>query len=330
MTRDVRTVRTVRTVLGDLDPAELGVTDSHDHLFIRSPLLPGEELDDPAAAEGVLRAFAAVGGRSFVQWTPYGMGRGAGSLAKLSRATGVHVVAGTGLHQAAHYDPDTLPTLYDGLAERFISDLTTGLTTEPAAEPAAGAPTKAPTEPRGASEGVRAGLIKVACDAGTTTWHTRRVMTAAAEAHHATGAPIAVHLEPGAHPHFVMHWLHARHGVPPDRIILGHLTRLPDVRLHRELAAEGVHLALDSPSRAGHPADHQAFDVIADLVDAGHASQLLLGADTTTRTARRGDGPTRLLTDLAPRLARTFGPELPDLLLTANPAAAFAADWRTP
>ncbi|MGW4278117.1 phosphotriesterase, partial [Streptomyces seoulensis] len=36
----------VRTVLGDLPPAELGVTDSHDHLFFRSPRLPGQELDD--------------------------------------------------------------------------------------------------------------------------------------------------------------------------------------------------------------------------------------------------------------------------------------------
>ncbi|MFJ8621643.1 phosphotriesterase [Kitasatospora sp. NPDC093550] len=298
----------VRTVLGDLDPAELGVTDSHDHLFIRSPLLPGQELDDPAAAEEVLHAFAAAGGRSFVQWTPHGMGRGEESLAALSRATGVHVVAATGTHQEVHYAPDPVP--YADLAERFVADLTTGLP--------------------GAPEGVRAGLIKVADDAGRTTTHTRRTMAAAAEAHHATGAPIAVHLEPDGDPHEVLFRLAGRHGVRPDRIVLGHLTRFPDRAVYRSLAAEGVHLALDSPSRAGHPADLQAFDVIADLVEAGHAGRLLLGADTTTRTARQAGGPTRLLTDLAPRLARTFGPELPELLLTANPAAAFAADWRTP
>ncbi|MFD8080145.1 phosphotriesterase [Kitasatospora sp. NPDC059722] len=303
---------TVRTVLGDVDPAELGVTDSHDHLFIRSPLLPGEELDDPAAAEEVLRSFAAGGGRTFVQWTPHGMGRGADALARLSRTTGVHVVAATGMHQAVHYGEDAggLSARYDGLAERFVTELTTGLP--------------------GAPEGVRAGLIKVACDVGPSSTHTRLVMAAAAEAHHATGAPIAVHLEPGGDPYFVLLWLHDRHRVPVDRIVLGHLTRLPDVRLHRELADEGVYLALDSPSRAGHPEDHQAFDLIAGLVDAGHADRLLLGADTTTRTARRAGGPSRLLTDLAPRLGRTFGPELPELLLTANPAAAFATDWRTP
>ncbi|WP_316524917.1 phosphotriesterase [Kitasatospora brasiliensis] len=328
--------RTVRTVLGDRDPADLGVTDSHDHLFIRSPLLPGQELDDPAAADDVLRAYAAAGGRTLVQWTPFGLGRGADSLAALARTTGVHIVAATGAHQAAHYprgrfpepgadpaanpgtdpaanpgpygDPRTDP--YGDLAERFVTELTTGLP--------------------GAPEGVRAGLIKVAADAGPESRHTRRVLAAAAEAHHATGAPIAVHLEAAGDPHAVLRRLHGRHGVRPDRIILGHLTRLPDPAVHRSLAAEGVHLALDSPSRAGHPGDHQAFDAIADLVEAGHAAQLLLGADTTTRTAREAGGPVRLLTDLAPRLARSYGPELPELLLVANPAAAFAADWLAP
>lgn len=36
----------VRTVLGDIDPQELGSTDVHEHLLMRSPLLRGEELDD--------------------------------------------------------------------------------------------------------------------------------------------------------------------------------------------------------------------------------------------------------------------------------------------
>ncbi|MGH2822161.1 MAG: DUF933 domain-containing protein, partial [Thermoleophilaceae bacterium] len=43
-------VTAVRTVLGDLPPAELGVTDAHDHLFMRSAALPGQELDDAEAA----------------------------------------------------------------------------------------------------------------------------------------------------------------------------------------------------------------------------------------------------------------------------------------
>jgi 5-phospho-D-xylono-1,4-lactonase len=70
-----------RTVLGDVDPAQLGVTDAHDHLFFRSPLLPGQELDDADAAGAELGAFADLGGATVVQWTPAGMGRRADDLA---------------------------------------------------------------------------------------------------------------------------------------------------------------------------------------------------------------------------------------------------------
>ncbi|MEU6233641.1 phosphotriesterase [Kitasatospora sp. NPDC047058] len=294
---------------GDVDPAGLGVCDAHDHLFLRSPRLPGEELDDPAAAETVLRDFAAAGGQAFVQWTPHGMGRGAHVLADLSRATGVHVVAATGLHQAVHYEPTALAALYDGLAERLTAELTAGLP--------------------GAPAGVRAGLIKVAGDYHGLDGHTRRVMQAAAEAHHATGAPIAVHHELGTAAPDVLDLLCGRYGVPPQRVILGHLNRLPDLRLHRDVAASGAYVALDGPSRAHHATDHHLFDTVAALVEAGHAPQLLLGADTTTRSARHTPGPVHLLTALAPRLARAFGPELPARLLKANPARAFGVEWRS-
>jgi predicted metal-dependent phosphotriesterase family hydrolase len=56
----------VRTVLGDVEPAHLGVTDSHDHLFFRSPLLPGAELDNPDAATAEAHAFAEAGGHTIV------------------------------------------------------------------------------------------------------------------------------------------------------------------------------------------------------------------------------------------------------------------------
>ncbi|MYX99604.1 phosphotriesterase, partial [Streptomyces sp. SID486] len=49
----------VRTVLGDVRPQDLGVCDAHDHLFLRSPQLPGQELDDARAARAELAAFRA-------------------------------------------------------------------------------------------------------------------------------------------------------------------------------------------------------------------------------------------------------------------------------
>jgi 5-phospho-D-xylono-1,4-lactonase len=300
----------VRSVLGDLAPDDLGVTDSHDHLFFRSPLLPGQEVDDPEAAGAELRAFADLGGRTVVQWTPFGMGRRPQALVDLARETGVSVVAATGLHQAAHYDPSELESVYPRLTEIFVDELTRGIRDSDA----------------------RAGLIKVAGEYHHLDQHARRAMTAAAEAHHATGAPIAVHLELGTAALDVLGLLCGELGVPAASVILGHLNRSPDQRMHRDVASAGAFIAFDGPSRANHATDWRLLDSIIALADAGHADQLLLGADTTTARARAatGEGPGMpfLLAGLRPRIEREHSEALATKMLVENPARAFAADWR--
>ncbi|MCZ4611858.1 phosphotriesterase, partial [Streptomyces sp. Lzd4kr] len=221
-------VSAVRTVLGDVRPEELGVCDAHDHLFLSSPQLPGQELNDASAARAELDAFRAAGGSAVVQWTPYGMGRRAADLPPLSRAAGVQLVCATGLHQAAHYAPELLDEVRGKLADVFVSELTVGIGTS----------------------GVRAGIVKVAGGFHALDAHARWTMTAAAEAHHATDAPIAVHLEAGTGALDVLDLLCGELGVPPHRVILGHLNRSPDLVVHREAAASGCWLAFDGPSRA--------------------------------------------------------------------------------
>ncbi|MBB5121012.1 phosphotriesterase [Streptomyces eurocidicus] len=296
----------VRTVLGDLPPGELGVCDAHDHLFLRTPLLPGQELADPVAAASELRAFREAGGRAVAQWTPRGMGRRRAELAALARATGIHLVAATGLHQAAHYTPESLGRVRGRLAELFVGDLTT-----------------AP---------VRAGLIKVAGGFHGLDAHARWVMAAAAEAHHATGAPVAVHLELGTGAAAVLDVLCGAGEVPPDRVILGHLGRSADVRAQLAAARSGAYLAFDGPSRAHHPTDWRLFDSLAALAEAGHGDRILLGGDTTTAAARAvgggGPGMPYLLTGLRPALEAGLGGEFTEQVFVANPARAFAARWR--
>ena len=299
----------VRTVLGDVRPEDLGVCDAHDHLFIRSPQLPGRELNDATAARAELEAFRAAGGASVVQWTPYGMGRRAADLPLLSRAAGVHVVCATGLHQAAHYAPELLEELRGKLAEVFVGELTEGIGTS----------------------GVRAGLIKVAGGFHALDAHARWTMTAAAEAHHATGAPIAVHLELGTGALDVLDVLCGELGVPPHRVILGHLNRSPDFVVQRQAAESGCWLAFDGPSRAHHATDWRMPDAVRALAEAGFGHRLLLGGDTVlagTRSVDGGPGMPYLLRRVRPRLARELGDELTDRVLTANPGRAFAVEWR--
>ncbi|MGW3414208.1 phosphotriesterase family protein [Streptomyces sp. NPDC000888] len=299
----------VRTVLGDTLPEDLGVCDAHDHLFLSSPLLAGQELDDTSAARAELTAFREAGGGSVVQWTPYGMGRRAADLPLLSRDTGVHVIAATGLHQAAHYAPELLAELRGRLAEVFVSELTTGIGTS----------------------GVRAGLIKVAGGFHALDAHARWTMAAAAEAHHATGAPIGVHLELGTGALDVLDLLCGELGVPPRRVILGHLNRSPDFVTQRQAAESGAYLAFDGPSRANHATDWRMPDAVHALADTGHRDRLLLGGDTTTAAARSvngGPGMPYLLRRLRPRLELALGEGLVEQMLTVNPGRAFAVDWR--
>ncbi|MBJ3810669.1 phosphotriesterase family protein [Streptomyces flavofungini] len=303
---------TVRTVLGDVDPGDLGVCDAHDHLFLRSPRLPGQELDSVDAAAAELAAFRAEGGRSIVQWTPHGMGRRAADLPGLARTAGVRIVAATGLHQAVHYTPELLAELGggdpDALAALFVRELTQGI----------------------GDSGVRAGLIKVAGGFHGLDAHTHWTMTAAAAAHRATGAPVAVHLELGTGVFDVLDLLCGELEVPPDRVILGHLNRAPDLEVHRDAAAAGAWLAFDGPSRAHHATDWRMPDAVRALADAGHGDQLLLGGDTTTAGARSvngGPGMPHLLRRVRPRLERAVGKELTDRIVTVNAGRAFGVVW---
>ncbi|MGK5683520.1 hypothetical protein [Actinoplanes sp. URMC 104] len=288
-----------RTVLGDVDPADLGVCDAHDHLFLRTPRLPGAELDDPAAAASTLGAFAAAGGGSLIQWTPYGLGRHAAGLAGLSRATGVHVVAATGLHQAVHYAPEVLAAVLPRLEDLFVAEVTDSIV----------------------GTGVRAGLIKVAASPAGLDAHSRRVFAAAATAHHATGAPIGVHLEPGTPVTDVLAALCGRGRVDPRHVVLGHLERYADPAAVRAALDAGTFLALDGPS-ARHPeASARLPRVLAAVIDGDGGDRLLLGADTTATGT--GPGAAHLLTTLRPMLHARFGAECADAVFVTNPRRAY-------
>jgi phosphotriesterase-related protein len=298
---------TVRTILGELPPEQLGVTDSHDHLFLAMPRLAGQELDDPEAAEAELRAFTAAGGTSVIHWTPYGLGRRGADLVTLSKRTGVHIVAATGLHQSAHYPEELLARIMPRLDELFVRELTEGLEEAPEA---------------------KAGMIKVAGGFHGLDAHARATLTAAASAHHATGAPIGVHHELGTAAPQVLDLLCCQLGVRPERVILGHLNRNPDLREQAALARSGAFLAFDGPSRANHATDSRLLDELATLADAGYAGQLLLGGDTVSASMRsvggKGPGMPFLLRTLRPRVATVLGDDAAACIFRTNPARAFA------
>jgi 5-phospho-D-xylono-1,4-lactonase len=293
----------VRTVAGDIDPARLGPTDAHEHLFLTTPLQPGEEYSDVALAIEEARTLAAAGATALADWTPLGLGRDPRGLLRVSQATGLHIIAATGLHHDGHYPPGhPLRRQTAGqLARRFTDDI------------------------RGT--GVRSGLIKIGASYHRLLPLELTALTAAGEAHERTGAPVCVHTERGTMGLAIVERLAAL-GVPPASVVLAHLDRNPDAGEHAETAAAGAWLQFDGPGRAKYWPDSVILALIADLAARGLAGQVLLGGDTGRRSMLRacggGPGMDYLFARFRPRLQAELGRPLSDRLFTANPARAFA------
>lgn len=305
----------VRTVLGDLPPEQLGRTDYHEHLLMRSPLLAGDELDDLDRSTAETAQLREAGIDALVELTPLGCGRDPAGVAAIARATGVRVVLATGVHREAHYAPDhwVRAMAPEKLVARFVTEITEGCPPEPDSEPA----------PEPDREPVRAGVIKV----GTGYWSIsdleHRVLLAAAEANRLTGAPIVCHLEQGTAAWEVVETLTGA-GVAPADLALAHADRNPDPVLHADLAGAGVYLGYDGAGRTKYWPDNVLVDCLVSVAQRGGAGRLLLGGDVARRSSFRAygglPGMAYLPSVFVPRVARAGGQELVDTVLVANPA----------
>src|SRR2546422_9211647 len=132
------------TVLGPIAPEQLGVTDAHDHLFLRTPALPGQEFDDPDRAIEEVDTAKRGGLQAIVEVTPIGCGRRPAGMRAVAESTGVHVVAATGYHRDAHYPQGHWVREAAGelLAKRIVTHLNEGV--HPDDWPTQAAPHSAP------------------------------------------------------------------------------------------------------------------------------------------------------------------------------------------
>jgi predicted metal-dependent phosphotriesterase family hydrolase len=289
----------VRTVLGDIAPLDLGPCDAHEHLFLVTPAQPGDEYTDVEKAIEEARTVRAAGARALVDWTPIGLGRNLDGLRSVSKASGLHIVAATGVHRDVHYaaDDPLRAESEEALADRFVADLE------------------------------RCGIIKVGASYHTITPFEARAFAAAAAAHERVGAPVCVHTEHGTMGLAIVDRLRDL-GVPPERVVLAHIDRNPDAGEHAETAATGAWLQLDGPGRTKYWPDSTILALIADLAERGYKYRLMLGGDTGRRSMLRayggGPGMDYLFARFKPRLERELGAELSEQIFVTNPARAFA------
>lgn len=309
----------VMTVTGRVPASTLGVVDAHDHLFLRSPALAGDEFEDLGRSTDEAREGKASGIGAIVDVTPIGLGRRPADLRAVSEAVDMPIIGATGYHRDAHYPPGhwVRDASVELLAERILRDLEVGMHPDDWNE--AGA------EP----DAARAGIIKAGASYHHVSPDERRRLEAAAIGSRRGGVPILVHTEIGTFGHEIVDLL-GGFGVRPERIILAHLDRNPDAELHAEIAARGAWIEYDTIGRTKYRPDSELLDLIELVVAAGHLGRLMLGLDLGRRMSLRayggGPGMRYLMERFVPRLRGRIGEEAVEAILVANPTRAFALE----
>jgi 5-phospho-D-xylono-1,4-lactonase len=308
----------IQTVLGPVAADSLGAVDAHEHLFLRTPALPGDEFEDLDLMVAEATQVHRSGIATIVDLTPIGLGRDPVKLAALSQRTGVHIVAATGFHRDVHYPAGhwVYREPISTLVEVMLADLEHGMDGRDWQ-----GPLPAPTTHR-------AGIIKLGASYQRISTAETDRLVAGAQAARRARVPIAVHCEVGTMGHAILDHLGGE-GVPAERVLLAHMDRNPDPHLHEELAARGAWLLYDTVGRVKYRPESTLLDLIERVVAAGHGGRLLLGTDMGRRGMLRayGGGPGMAVLGevFLPRLAARLGQSFMDQIMRENPAAALVS-----
>ena len=313
----------VQTVLGPIEVDRLGVVLMHEHVITRSPGLAADYPSTYPRAEAASRSIDGLGALrecgidTIVDHTTYDLGRDVELLAEVSQASGVQIVAATGVW----IDPQRYwqKRAATEAAELLIWDLEEGI----------------------AGTGIRAGVIKCAVDVAGMTDPVERVLRACAIAHRTTGAHVSTHTDAAGRVGLDQLRVFAEEGVDPRRVVIGHCGDTEDLGYLRELLEAGAYLGMDRFGVEDLLADSKRMDVVATLCGDGHADSLLLSQDASFWNDRVP--PSEILRlrplwhhrhvkeDIVPGLLeRGVSADQIDRMLVGNPRAIFESAWPYP
>jgi phosphotriesterase-related protein len=334
----------VQTVLGLVEPSALGITMTHEHLLVdlrayfSEPEEPGERrrvyqpitlenlgwirqnwrnswpnlvLDDEELAVQEATYYRHAGGGTMVDLTNKGLGRDPTVLARMSRATGLHIVMGSGYYVARSHPPGFERKNEEQIAEEIVRDCTEGVGTT----------------------GIKAGIIGEIGISWPMAESERLSLEAAVEAQRRTGAALSIHV--GAHPDSPSQVLGVlqKKRAELSRTILCHIDRTLEERSAlKELAQSGATLEFDvfglevsylPGNYLPMLSDAQRLQKLEWLIEDGFLKQIVVSQDvgTKTRLVRYGGtGYAHILRYVVPWMRdRGFTQEHIDALLVENP-----------
>ena len=311
----------VMTVTGRIDPGEMGVALTHEHLLVDfigadSTGYHRWNRDSVVAVMApYLEALKQHGVKTFMECTPAYLGRDPVLMKRLSEETGIRILTNTGYYGARDnkfIPEEKLSMEPEELASLWIDEFRNGIE----------------------GTGIRPGFIKIAVDRGDSLSEEHRLLVkAAALAHRETGLVIASHTGPDA-PALAQLDILAEQGVSPSAFIWVHAQN-GTLEGIREAAGRGAWISLDNVNAARDKNPGSRFssswyaDRLVAMKEAGLLDRVLISHDAGWyRPEEPGGGEIRGYTDLFTALKPVLeerGITEAELrqLLEVNPARAF-------
>ncbi|MFC2008827.1 phosphotriesterase [Chloroflexota bacterium] len=337
---DKRLAGKVQTVLGLIEPEKLGITLPHEHFLVDQTLggvffveperlseralayqpvslenltwvryhtkdsLDNQTLNDIDTAVKEATLFKLEGGCSIVDQTNKGLGRDPQALARISRATGLNIIMGSGYYADSPKTHDTVAAMSEeAMAEEIVADFIGG------AE----------------GTGIRAGIIgELGC-----SWPLKpneaKGLRAGALAQQALGAGMNIH--PGRNDRAPLEIVEilGSSGVDLRRVVMSHMDRCGySIETRLELLRAGCFIEYDLFGFEGYyparvalaegklpdcPNDLGRVKETIDLIERGYVDQVLMSHDIGMKvmlTRYGGWGYAHLLPEVVP-LMHVYG-----------------------
>lgn len=280
----------IETVLGSIQASDLGFCLPHEHVWCDQRLAPRPELfgatrstdsymrlDNFDFVLSELVAFREAGGSAIVEVTCDGWGRDLDVLARLSEASGVHIIATAGFYIEPCMPSHVAEWSVEQLADHLCREIEVGVD----------------------NTGHRCGVLKSAVHRARAEGLEYKGLLAVAIAQKRTGAVITSHTT-GARRQEVpggtvgVHQLEIlkSEGVSPARFIVGHVDERPDIDVLSALADEGCFIQFDVIGKEHWLLDTTRAEILAAMINRGYLDSLLMSHDRNRDHEMRYGGNT--------------------------------------
>jgi phosphotriesterase-related protein len=261
----------VNTVRGPIDPAQLGVTLMHEHVFVLSteimhnfPEPWGDEEKRVTDAITRLNQLKARGVDSIVDLTVIGLGRYIPRIQRVAAETQINIVAATGVYtyndvpMYFHFQgPGTELGGTEMMVDMFVKDIEEGI----------------------ADTGVKAAILKCATDRPGVTPGVERVLRAVAQAHLRTGVPISTHTHAATESGLDQQKVFQEEGVDLTRVVIGHSGDTTDIAYLEKLIVNGSYIGMDRFGIDVLLPFEDRVNTVAKMCELGHADRMVLSQD---------------------------------------------------